>query len=103
MREVVHVVIHPKFGGEVELDVGLGDCVEQFLFEGVAGWTDGVDEDVCAVEGASDAGVVVFGVVADGEFGAVGVSIVGGSCWWLMMAAAAALSGEEDDFREAVA
>lgn len=41
----MHVVIHPEFRGEVELDGCLGDGVEQFLFEGVAGGADGIDED----------------------------------------------------------
>lgn len=96
MREVVHVVIHPEFGGEVHLDGGFGDSVEEFLLEGVAGGADGVDEDGSAVEGAGDAGDGIFGVGADGEFGAVGGEVD----WWCMMAT---LSRKEDDFGEAVA
>lgn len=38
----------------------------------MAGGADGVDEDGSAVEGAGDAGDGIFGVGADGEFGAVG-------------------------------
>lgn len=97
MREVVHVVIHPEFGGEVHLDGGLGDGVEEFLFEGVARGADGVDEDGSAVEGAGDAGDGIFRVGADGEFGAVGGEVG----WWCIVVAT--LSREQDDFGEAVA
>lgn len=98
MREVVHVVIHPEFGGEVHLDGGLGDGVEEFLFEGVARGADGVDKDGSALEGAGDAGDGIFGVGADGEFGAV-VEEVG---WWCSIVVAT-LSRKKDDFGEAVA
>lgn len=52
------------------------------------------------MEGASDAGWVVFGVFANGEFGVRAVGGGGEACWWMLMAV---LSREEDDFREAVA